>query len=269
MTIFKTLTTPTMKVVIIEDEDLAADSLESLLLKSKYDITIAARLENIKQAKEWFANHSCDLIFSDISLGDGESFEIFNALNIKIPIIFTTAFDHFAVQSFQFFAIDYLLKPYNRQKLDKALEKYMNFVGDKRESDKVESLLERIQTTLPDFQSPKIQNRFLVSQGEELISIKSEEIAYFMAENKSLFLFTREHQVYLYDSTISNLEDKLAPKEFFKINRKFIISHNAIKSIVKYSQNRLKIELNPSPGSNDPILISSMNINAFKEWLNH
>ncbi|MCL6219941.1 MULTISPECIES: LytR/AlgR family response regulator transcription factor [Zunongwangia] len=258
-----------MKVVIIEDEDLAADSLESLLLKSKYDITIAARLENIKQAKEWFANHSCDLIFSDISLGDGESFEIFNALNIKIPIIFTTAFDHFAVQSFQFFAIDYLLKPYNRQKLDKALEKYMNFVGDKRESDKVESLLERIQTTLPDFQSPKIQNRFLVSQGEELISIKSEEIAYFMAENKSLFLFTREHQVYLYDSTISNLEDKLAPKEFFKINRKFIISHNAIKSIVKYSQNRLKIELNPSPGSNDPILISSMNINAFKEWLNH
>lgn len=269
MTIFKTLTTPTMKVVIIEDEDLAADSLESLLLKSKYDITTAARLENIKQAKEWFANHSCDLIFSDISLGDGESFEIFNALNIKIPIIFTTAFDHFAVQSFQFFAIDYLLKPYNRQKLDKALEKYMNFVGDKRESDKVESLLERIQTTLPDFQSPKIQNRFLVSQGEELISIKSEEIAYFMAENKSLFLFTREHQVYLYDSTISNLEDKLAPKEFFKINRKFIISHNAIKSIVKYSQNRLKIELNPSPGSNDPILISSMNINAFKEWLNH
>jgi len=258
-----------MKVVIIEDEDLAADSLESLLLKSKYDITTAARLENIKQAKEWFANHSCDLIFSDISLGDGESFEIFNALNIKIPIIFTTAFDHFAVQSFQFFAIDYLLKPYNRQKLDKALEKYMNFVGDKRESDKVESLLERIQTTLPDFQSPKIQNRFLVSQGEELISIKSEEIAYFMAENKSLFLFTREHQVYLYDSTISNLEDKLAPKEFFKINRKFIISHNAIKSIVKYSQNRLKIELNPSPGSNDPILISSMNINAFKEWLNH
>tara|TARA_B100000700_G_scaffold297128_1_gene361735 strand:- start:867 stop:1154 length:288 start_codon:yes stop_codon:yes gene_type:complete len=95
-----------MKVVIIEDEDLAAESLESLLLKSKYEITIVARLENIKQAKEWFTNNSCDLIFSDISLGDGESFEIFNALNIQIPIIFTTAFDHFAVQSFQFFAID-------------------------------------------------------------------------------------------------------------------------------------------------------------------
>lgn len=258
-----------MKVVIIEDEDLAAESLESLLLKSKYEITIVARLENIKQAKEWFTSNSCDLIFSDISLGDGESFEIFNALNIQIPIIFTTAFDHFAVQSFQFFAIDYLLKPYNKQKLDKALEKYINFVGSKKDSDHVENLLERLKTTLPDLQTPQIQNRFLVSQGEELISIKSEEIAYFMAENKSLFLFTRDNQVYLYDSTILNLEDKLAPKEFFKINRKFIISHNAIKSIVKYSQNRLKIELSPSPGSGGPILISSMTINAFKEWLNH
>ncbi|WBL22727.1 LytR/AlgR family response regulator transcription factor [Zunongwangia sp. HRR-M8] len=258
-----------MKVVIIEDEDLAAESLESLLLKSKYEISIAARLENIKQAKRWFENNTCDLIFSDISLGDGESFEIFDALKIQTPIIFTTAFDHFALQSFQFYAIDYLLKPYNKEKLNNALDKYLNFVGDKGKLDDVENLIERFKSSLPEFQSSQTQKRFLVSQGEELISIKSEEIAYFMAENKSLFLFTKDNQVYLYESTISNLEDKLASKEFFKINRKFIISHSAIKSIVKYSQNRLKIELNPSPGNNDPILISSMTINSFKEWLNH
>lgn len=257
-----------MKAIIIEDEDLAAEALENLLLKTKYEIHVVKRLESVNQAIDWFKNNTCDLIFSDINLGDGESFEIFETLKIKIPIIFTTAFDQFAIQSFQFFAIDYLLKPYTITKLNQAIEKFLDFKKKNNPSQEVQDLLKQLKK-LPELESKPTQNRFLVSKGEELISINSNEIAFFMADNKSLFLFTKKNEVFLYDGTISSLEEKLSPKNFFKINRKFIISHSAIQSIVKYSQNRLKIELTPPPNPKDAILISSKNIHAFKEWLNN
>lgn len=257
-----------MDVVIIEDEDLAAESLENLLLKTGHDLTVIKRLESVKQALDWFKEHTCDLIFSDISLGDGESFEIFDKLNINTPIIFTTAFDHYAVQAFQFFAVDYLLKPYDKRKLNKAIEKYLNYKepASKNKSHDFKDLLDHLRT-MPA--SKPYQTRFLVSKGEELIPLNSEDIAYFMAENKSLFLCTTKGDTYLYDDTLSNLEQKLSPKDFFKLNRKFIVRHNSIKSIIKYSQNRLKVELHPSASVNFPILISSKNIQAFKEWLNN
>lgn len=259
-----------MEVVIIEDEDLAADSLESLLLKTGYNLRVKKRLESVKQAIEWFKVNSCDLIFSDISLGDGESFEIFDVLKIDIPIIFTTAFDQYAIQSFQFNAIDYLLKPYDKTKLNKALEKFSNYKGlanpTSESNHNLENLIAQLKV-MPEINQK--QTRFLVSKGEELVSINSEEIAYFMAENKSLFLCKRDGEIFLYDDTISNLEQKLAPKDFFKVNRKFIVKHNAIKSIVKYSQNRLKLELQPMPNIQDPVLISAKNIQSFKNWLNN
>ena len=258
-----------MEVVIIEDEHLAADSLNNLLLKTPHNLSIKQRLESVAEAIEWFKVNSCDLIFSDISLGDGESFEIFETLNIEIPIIFTTAFDHYAIQSFQFNAIGYLLKPYSQAKLNKALEKYMNSLQKTNPtSDKqnLEHLLTRLRT-IPEVQQH--QTRFLISKGEELLSINSEEIAYFMAEDKSLFIFTRKGEVFLYDDTLYNLEKKLSPRDFFKVNRKFIVRHNAIKSIIKYSQSRLKVELQPVPSFTEPILISAKNIQSFKEWLNN
>ena len=116
-----------MEVVIIEDENLAAESLENLLLHSRYQLRVKKRLESIAQAIEWFSKNTCDLIFSDIHLGDGESFEVFESLKLEIPIIFTTAYDQYAIQSFQFFAVGYLLKPYDRDKLDAAIEKYKNY----------------------------------------------------------------------------------------------------------------------------------------------
>ncbi|QVY65967.1 LytTR family DNA-binding domain-containing protein [Polaribacter sp. Q13] len=256
-----------MDIVIIEDEDLAAASLENLLLKSTYSIHIKKRLESVAQSIAWFKNNTCDLILSDIHLGDGESFEIFEALKINVPIIFTTAFDQYAIQSFQFFAIDYLLKPYDKHKLNAALEKYKNYaITPAKDSSDLEKLLNH-------FKKPKepkeAQQRFLVSRGEKLISITADEIAYFMAENKSLFLFTTKGDSFLYDDTIMNLDLKLSKKDFFKINRKYIVSHTAIKTIIKYSQNRLKIELEPSSKQNDFVLISSKNVRSFKEWLNN
>ncbi|MGY5353921.1 LytR/AlgR family response regulator transcription factor [Wenyingzhuangia sp. IMCC45467] len=257
-----------MDIVIIEDEDLAAESLEKLLLKSNHNINIKKRLESVSQSIAWFKENTCDLILSDIHLGDGESFEIFDTLKISTPIIFTTAFDQYAIQSFQFFAIDYLLKPYDKNKLNRAIEKYINYNVTNTNNDF--SQLENLIFQLNSQKNPESnQERFLVSRGEKLISITSNEIAYFMAENKSLFLYTTTGESYLYDDTILSLEQKLSKKDFFKINRKFIVRHNAIKNIIKYSQSRLKIELQPSPDINDFILISAKNINAFKDWLNN
>ncbi|SDW73568.1 two component transcriptional regulator, LytTR family [Lutibacter oricola] len=256
-----------MNIVIIEDEDLAAESLEKLLLKSEHSINIIKRLESVAESIAWFKSNTCDLIFSDIHLGDGESFEIFEALKIDIPIIFTTAFDKYAIKSFQFFAIDYLLKPYEKEKLNNAILKYTNYnFSIENQSKKLEDLLVQLNSTNEN----KIdQERFLVSRGEQLISINSNEIAYFMAQDKYLFLFTISGESYLYEGTISNLEDRLSDKDFFKINRKYIVRHNAIKNIFKYSQNRLKIELQPTSNSTEVILVSSRNINAFKNWLNY
>jgi two-component system response regulator LytT len=256
-----------MNIVIIEDEDLAAESLEKLLLKSKRNIVVKKRLESVGEALEWFKNNTCDLIFSDIHLGDGESFEIFEALEVKIPIVFTTAFDKYAIQSFQFFAIDYLLKPYDEDKLNIAIEKYFDFnITTSSEFSKIESFLQELKSKE---KNTNIQERFLVSRGEQFISIKSNEIAYFMAQDKYLFLFTNTGDSYLYEDTISNIEFKLSSKDFFKINRKFIVSHGAIKQILKYSQNRLKLELQPVHNFSELILVSSKSTKDFKNWLNN
>lgn len=256
-----------MEVVIIEDEDLAAESLGKILTNSKHSLTIKKRLESVKQSIAWFKDNTCDLIFSDIHLGDGESFEIFEALEINSPIVFTTAFDHYAIQSFKFYAVDYLLKPYGKKRVNSSIEKYLAYTTTPaKDYSDLQHLISKLKA-IPETTAK--QSRFLVSKGEELLSINSQEVAYFMADNKLLFLFTKTGKVFLYEDTISNLELKLSEKDFFKINRKFIVSHNAIKTIVRYSQNRLKVDLQPTPNNKEPILISSKNIHAFKDWLNN
>ena len=255
-----------MNVVIIEDEDLASLSLEKLLLKCSFSVFIKKRLESVETAIEWFKENSCDLIFSDIHLGDGYSFEIFEKLKISTPIIFTTAFDEYAIKSFQFFAIDYLLKPYNEELLHKAIEKYINLKKDTSYSDKLEKLLLKMNTKI---QNEKEKERFLVSKGNLSISIKREDVTYFMAQGKHLFLYTFSNESYLYDGTISNLEEELSSKYFFKINRKYIIQHSAIKNILKYSNNRIKIELAPDLKVEETLLVSAQRIKDFKKWLDN
>lgn len=256
-----------MEVVIIEDEDLAAVSLENLLLKSEFEIHIKARLESVEDSLEWFKTNSCDLIFSDIHLGDGESLEVFEALNIKIPIIFTTAFDQYAIQSFQFFAIDYLLKPYNKEKLEAAIQKYLDTQEPKKISNQQIISVSSTQDNIKE--DVVYKERFLVSRGKQLISVNSREVACFMAQDKYLFLYTISGESYLYENTISNLTDKLSKKHFFKINRKFIVRHDAIKNIVMYSKNRIKIELHETVVNDELILVSSKNNSDFKKWLNN
>lgn len=255
-----------LDVVIIEDEDLAASSLENLLLNSPYSISVKKRLENVADSVVWLQNNTCDLILSDIHLGDGYSFEIFEKLKISTPIIFTTAFDEYAIKSFQFFAIDYLLKPYSEEALLKAIEKYVGLKENKGYGDKLEQLLLQMSSKIND---QKEKERFLVSKGNLSISIKREDVAYFMAQGKYLFLFTFDNESYLYDGTISSLEEELSEKDFFKINRKYIIQHSAIKNISKYSNNRIKIDLQPGLNVEEMLLVSAQRIKEFKSWLDN
>lgn len=255
-----------LDVVIIEDEDLAASSLENLLLNSPYSISVKKRLESVEDSVVWLQNNTCDLILSDIHLGDGYSFEIFEKLKISTPIIFTTAFDDYAIKSFQFFAIDYLLKPYSEEALLKAIEKYVGLKEDKGYGDKLEQLLLQMSSKIND---QKEKERFLVSKGNLSISIKREDVAYFMAQGKYLFLFTFDNESYLYDGTISSLEEELSEKDFFKINRKYIIQHSAIKNISKYSNNRIKIDLQPGLNVEEMLLVSAQRIKEFKSWLDN
>ena len=255
-----------LDVVIIEDEDLAASSLENLLLNSPYSISVKKRLESVEDSVVWLQNNTCDLILSDIHLGDGYSFEIFEKLKISTPIIFTTAFDEYAIKSFQFFAIDYLLKPYSEEALLKAIEKYVGLKEDKVYGDKLEQLLLQMSSKIND---QKEKERFLVSKGNLSISIKREDVAYFMAQGKYLFLFTFDNESYLYDGTISSLEEELSEKDFFKINRKYIIQHSAIKNISKYSNNRIKIDLQPGLNVEEMLLVSAQRIKEFKSWLDN
>ena len=255
-----------LDVVIIEDEDLAASSLENLLLKSPYSISVKKRLESVEDSIVWLQNNTCDLILSDIHLGDGYSFEIFEKLRTSTPIIFTTAFDEYAIKSFQFFAIDYLLKHYSEEELQKAIEKYVGLNEDKGYSDKLEQLLLQMSSKISD---QKEKERFLVSKGNLSISIKREDVAYFMAQGKYLFLFTFDNESYLYDGTISSLEEELSEKYFFKINRKYIIQHSAIKNISKYSNNRIKIDLQSDLNVEEILLVSAQRIKDFKNWLDN
>ena len=255
-----------MNVVIIEDEDLAAVSLVNLLTECSFEITVVKRLESVQESILWLKENTCDLIFSDIHLGDGESFEIFRTLDCKIPIVFTTAYDKYAVTSFEFFAIDYLLKPYNIEKVEKALEKFsvLKPVSKGEYAIQIEALLAKMK---PVEQVEK--ERFLVSKGNLFVSIQQEDIAFFMAQGKNLFLYTNKGESYLYNDTISNLETKLSTKYFFKINRKFIIQHKAIQNISKYGGNRIKVELAPNPPAEESILVSTQKTNEFKDWLNY
>ncbi|MEY8860383.1 LytTR family DNA-binding domain-containing protein [Tenacibaculum singaporense] len=255
-----------LNVVIIEDEDLAAASLENLLKKSPYPISVKKRLESVEDSILWLQENTCDLILSDIHLGDGYSFEIFEKLKTSTPIIFTTAFDEYAIKSFQFFAIDYLLKPYNEELLNKAMEKYINLHENKGYTNKLEQLLLQMNSRI---QHQKEKERFLVSKGSLSISIQREDVAYFMAQGKYLFLFTFDSESYLYDGTISSLEEELSEKYFFKINRKYIIQHSAIKNISKYSNNRIKIDLQPSLQVEEMLLVSAQRIKDFKNWLDN
>ena len=246
-----------MKVWIIEDEETAARRLRKLIKEINEEIEIEASLDSIEATLNYAQNNNTpDLIFMDIHLADGSSFEIFNHVKIEKPIIFTTAYDEYALQAFKVNAIDYLLKPIKRTELEIALEKFNKLKNN--QSFDYANLAKLLKKENPGF-------RFLVKIGQKMKVIELKDAAYFYTKDKITFLITKSGKRYPVDYTLEKLEDIVDQNIFFRINRQFIINFNAIKEMHAYSKSRVKIELNP--GTPLETIVSTERSPHFKKWL--
>lgn len=247
-----------MNALIIEDELPAAEKLERYILKYDDSITIVAKLTSVADAVNWLRNNenSVDILFVDIQLSDGLSFEIFNQVQVQKPIIFTTAFDEFAVDAFKLNSIDYILKPITFTEVSKALTKFKNF----------KSVLstETIQHASEAFSNKSFKNRFLVRLGNHIHSIKTDETALFYAEGRTVFLVTNEGKKFILDYKLEDLDQVLDSNSFMRVNRTYIVNMEAIKDVIVYSNSRLKLILNVS--TDNDIIVSRDRVSAFKTW---
>lgn len=250
-----------MKVLIIEDEKPAARRMSRLL--SKFDIAVMAMLHSVKESIAWFENNpSPDLIFLDIQLSDGLSFEIFDHIKVSSAIIFTTAYDEYALQAFKLNSIDYLLKPIDDLELEAAIAKYRDLKPD---TQKLALDFDDIRKLLVNPVEREYKSRFISRVGQYLKIISADEVICFYSENKGTYAATVEGRNYLLDTTLENLESELEPKIFFRVSRKFFININHIKDIISYSNSRLKIKLNHFNGQE--IIVSRERVKDFKLWL--
>lgn len=252
-----------MKVIIIEDEKLSADRLSKLIEQYDPSVEIIKRIDTIKNSVSWFdSGIEADLAFMDIQLADGISFEIFEKCSVNIPVIFTTAYDQFAIRAFKVNSIDYLLKPIGFKELKFAIDKYKNMGIERNLS--VDINKEVIQDT-KEFLTNQFKKRFIVKVGEHLHTISVDNILCFFSQEKATFLKTRDNKKFLIDYPLEQLEMVVSPEKFFRINRKYLISIDSINSIVTYSNSRLKLSI--SNMDDDDIIVSRDKVNAFKEWL--
>jgi len=248
-----------MTTIIIEDEKPAARMLQRKL--EKLNIPVQVMLHSVREAIEWFQQNSHpDLIFLDIQLSDGLSFEIFEKVSIQSPIIFTTAYDEYALRAFKLNSIDYLLKPIDEDDLEVAVEKYRKTISPKPAID-----MQMIRQLFTSSQAPEYKKRFSVKVGDHIKIIPIEEVELFYSEFKGTFIHTFEGRTFLLDTTLESLEKELNPTQFFRISRKYIISHTALKDIVVYSNSRLKLTLKSY--NKEEVIVSRERVGVFKEWL--
>lgn len=259
-----------MNIIIIEDEAPAVRRLEKLLREIIPDIQILDYMDSVNDAiKKIPTFPKIDLILMDIQLADGLSFEIFEAIDIHSPIIFTTAFDEYALKAFQVNSVGYLLKPIDKEELQKSLQKLFffqnNTFSQPNETNDVLSLKEIIKQI--QIEKKEYKNRFLVKMGEKLHSVQTNEIAYIQADEKIVFLVTHDHKKYFLNYSLDDLENILNPHDFFRLNRQFITHISAIQNIQTYFNGKLKIVLLPNPKIQEEILVSREKSNVFKAWL--
>lgn len=250
-----------MNVVIIEDETHAAEKLERQLKELDHNINVIAKIESVRNSVSWLKENKPDLIFLDIHLSDGLCFRIFDEVEIKTPIIFTTAYDQYAIQAFKVNSVDYLLKPINKFDLAASYEKFNEFHQGGALFD-----YSTLKNMIGDMREKKYQSRFLVVQGDTIKTILVENIAYFFAEGKYAFLVDKEGERYLIDTTLEKLVSNLDPDEFFRINRGVIVHLDSIKKMNTWFSRRIKLELIP-PFEKETI-VSTERVKDFKEWLN-
>ena len=253
-----------MKVVIIEDEAFAALRLKKMIHAFNPDIKILAELESVAESVKWFkSNPEPDLIFLDIHLEDDLSFAIFDQVNISSPVIFTTAFDEYAIKAFKLKSIDYLLKPIVHEELAAALKKYEQYSGLNPNAVVLQSLYNLLTN-----KDNKYRERFSVSVGTKIKMFEVSEIAYFFALDKGIYLRPFQGNSFNVDFTLDKLEEMLNPKMFFRINRKYLVNIGSILNMVTYSRSRIKLELKPKADIELDAVVSIDRSAEFRKWLN-
>lgn len=249
-----------MKIVLIEDEPLAMQRMEKLLSKVVESLELLAKLDSVESALHWFTNAppKIDLIIADIQLGDGLSLEIFEKINNKTPVIFTTAHNEYALEAFKHLSIDYLLKPINEEQLLTAIEKFKQLS----------------KGSTPDFQalahlfnlgSRTFQKRLVIKFGNSIKAIDITDIAAFYVEERVCMLCTFDGRQLAADQNLEQLDAMLDPKQFFRINRKVIVNVKAIKNMEMYSRSRVALQLQPPIKAE--LVVSTERASAFKKWL--
>ncbi|APG64142.1 DNA-binding response regulator [Tenacibaculum todarodis] len=250
-----------MKIIIIEDEKPAARRLGRML--AELNLEAQQMLHSVEESINWFQNNEHpDLIFLDIQLSDGLSFEIFEEVEVKSAIIFTTAYDEYALKAFKLNSIDYLLKPIDEDELKIAVDK---FKENQPTQTNLQVNIDDIRKLLVNPVDRKFKKRFTIKVGQHLKIIPTDEIECFYSENKATYIHTSTNRNYLIDNSLEHWQDELNPDQFFRVNRTFIVHINAIKDIVSYTNSRLQIKLNSYNESE--IIVSRERVKDFKNWI--
>jgi DNA-binding LytR/AlgR family response regulator len=252
-----------MQVIIIEDEIPAAERLAKMLQTISPDIVIAARFDSVETAVKYFQSPGhIDLVFMDIQLADGLSFDIFAQAPVRVPVVFTTAFDQYTLKAFKVNSIDYLLKPIDETELNNAVEKYRQLYH-KKEDDFSEKILKLVQ----EMGTAKYKERLLIKRGQQLSYLKTENTAFCYADGKLCYAVDFSNTKYLLESNLIQLEEQLDPGKFYRINRNLLVNIDAVKKVHTWLGGRLKIETEPA--STVETIVSRERVNGFKEWLGH
>jgi DNA-binding LytR/AlgR family response regulator len=250
-----------MNILIVEDEALAADRLEKILKEITPEITVLAKLGSIKESVKWLMLNSADLIFLDIQLSDGLSFSIFDQVSVQTPVIFTTAYDQYAIKAFQLNSVSYLLKPIRKNDLAESLQKYKSLKS--AFSIDFDSLLSVIQGNKPEY-----RKRFLIQIADKFRKVEVEDIAFFYASDRNVFLTTLDGHSYPMDISLDSLENVIDPALFFRINRKYIVSMKSIANMFAWSRSRIKLVLKPATDDEMDTIVSIDRTADFKKWMN-
>lgn len=246
-----------MRVLIVEDETTAAENLAWLLRKVATDAEIAGYTESVERTVEWLKENQVDLIFMDIHLSDGSAFSIFEQMEVKTPIVFTTAYDQYALDAFKVNSIDYLLKPIKKEELQRALDKF-------RQRTPVE-LMTYISRLSSLAHRPDYARRLLIQEKDHIIPVAVEEISCIYSSGRHTEIILRSGRKYAYSQSLDKTMTTLDPRNFIRANKQFIISRDAIKDVIVWFDNRLKVVLNTE--TPEPVYISKNRGAEFKEWL--
>lgn len=258
-----------MKILIVEDEDLAVKKLKKTLQIVDESATVVGEADSIKSTVNWLnSNPNPDLILMDIELADGQSFEIFNQVQVKSPVIFITSYDEYALKAFKVNSVDYLLKPVQKEDLHAALEKFKNMqqlyttTNPSPQQSLIDGLVKELQQKL---QTREFRKRFLVKHGQKLVSVEVEDIAYFFSDGRLNFFRTFDNRKFVVDYTMDELNEMLDPDKYYRISRSFFISVDSVSQIHDYFGNRLMLQLKPE--SEKEAIVSREKVTEFKNWL--